>query len=59
MIKSVTGVVGGSLVLTNEHPYIAITVLSIGAISNEWVSFIKDKQVKNLQTKEHDPEYGC
>ena len=60
MIKSVTGVIGGSLILTEKHPYISLAVLSIGAIANEWVSFIKDKEVKSIsKSKSHEPEYGC
>ena len=38
-LKTVTGVVGGSLVLSNEHPYIALLVLAIGALSNEAIDF--------------------
>ena len=60
MIKAITGVVGGSLILTNEYPYVSLAVLSVGAAANEWVSFIKDKEVKKIASKKsHDPEYGC
>lgn len=60
IIKAITGVVGGSLILTNEHPYISLAVLSLGAAANEWVSFIKDKEVKTIARKNnHEPEYGC
>lgn len=34
-IKTITGIVGGSLILQNEHPYIALTVLALGAVANE------------------------
>jgi hypothetical protein len=40
-LKSVTGVVGGSLIFAKEYPYWAIGVLSAGAIANEIISFIK------------------
>lgn len=60
MIKAVTGVIGGSLILTEQHPYLALITLSIGAAANEWVSFIKDKEVKSIaKNKSHEPEYGC
>lgn len=36
-IKAFTGVVGGSLVLEAEHPYITLLVLAIGAVSVEIV----------------------
>lgn len=45
IIKSVTGIIGGSLILTENHPYITLIVLSIGAAANEGVSFLKDKEV--------------
>lgn len=35
VIKAVTGVLGTSLVLENNHPYITLTVLVIGAVANE------------------------
>lgn len=40
-IKAATGVVGGSLVLSEGHPYIALTVLAIGAIANEVINLYK------------------
>lgn len=45
-VKSVTGVVGGSLIFAQEYPYWAISVLSVGAIANEIISFIKAKSNK-------------
>ena len=59
IIKAITGVVGGSLVLTEKHPYITLVVLAIGAGANEWVSFIKDKEAKKVNKTLHHPEYGC
>lgn len=43
-IKAATGVIGSSLILSNAHPYITLSFLTIGAISNEIVQFIKNKQ---------------
>ena len=43
-IKAATGVIGGSLVLSEGHPYVAVSVLGIGAVANEVVSFIKEKE---------------
>jgi hypothetical protein len=40
-IKSATGVIGGSLVLSQGHPYIALTVLAMGAIANEIINLYK------------------
>jgi hypothetical protein len=45
-IKAFTGIIGGSLVLSENHPYLTITVLGIGAVANEVVSYIKDKERK-------------
>ena len=43
-VKAVTGLVGGSLVLSNEHPFIALTVLAIGAVANEAIDFFDLKK---------------
>jgi len=48
-IKAATGIVGGSLILTEGHPYTAITILAIGAVANEVVSFIKEKENKGKE----------
>jgi len=42
-VKAVTGVVGTSLVLENNHPYITVTVLAIGAVANEAINYYKLK----------------
>lgn len=52
-IQAVTGIIGGSLILTEGYPYTTLIVLSIGAIANELVIFIKDKE---NQLKEGDSE---
>ena len=41
VIKVLTGVLGGSLVLAADHPYIALTVLAVGAVANEVINFYK------------------
>ena len=46
-IQAVTGVVGASLILTENHPYLTLVVLAIGALSNQIVSFIKGKENEN------------
>jgi hypothetical protein len=38
-VKGATGVIGGSLVLENAHPYLTLSVLAIGAIVNEIINF--------------------
>lgn len=43
-IKAVTGIIGGSLILEQNHPYVTLIVLAIGAVANEVVSFIKEKE---------------
>ncbi len=45
-IRAATGVVGGSLILSEAKPYLTIAILAIGAVSNEIVSFIKEKENK-------------
>lgn len=44
IIKSVSGVAGGSLILAEGHPYLTLTILGVGAASNEFVNFLKDKE---------------
>lgn len=38
-IKAVTGVIGGTLIIEQNHPYLSLSVLCIGAISNEIINF--------------------
>jgi hypothetical protein len=43
-IKSATAIIGGSLILVEGHPYLSVIILSIGAVANEIVSYIKEKE---------------
>ena len=47
-IKAITGIVGGSMILTQQHPYIILAILSIGAVANEITNFI--------DTEEEEPD---
>jgi len=47
-IKAATAIVGGSLILVEGHPYLATSILAIGAVANEIVSFIKEKENKMM-----------
>jgi len=47
-IKSVSAIAGGSLILSEGHPYITIGILAIGGVANEIVSFIKEKENKQI-----------
>lgn len=51
VIKSITGIAGGSLILAEGHPYLSVATLAIGGAANEVVSFIKEKE--NLSMKNH------
>lgn len=44
VIKSVSGVIGGSLILSEAKPYLTLVILAVGAAANEIVSFLKDKE---------------
>ncbi len=46
-IKAGTGVIGGSLILSEGHPYLSLAILAIGAVANEVCSFIKEKENQN------------
>jgi hypothetical protein len=52
-VKAATGIIGGSLILTEVHPYLSIAMLAIGAVANEVISFIKEKE--KLSNQEHPP----
>lgn len=54
-VKSATAVAGGSLVLSEGHPYWTIFILAIGGIANEFIVFVREKEVK-LQTSELNDE---
>lgn len=49
-IKAATGIIGGSLVLVEGHPYLATGILALGAVANEIVSYIKEKENQANET---------
>ena len=53
-IQAVTGVIGGSLILSEGYPYTTLAVLAIGALANQVVSFIKEKENLNIHEKPTD-----
>ena len=56
-VKSVTAIVGGSLILSENHPYLSLAILAIGALGNELVSFIKDKEnEETIEGLKHEPK---
>ena len=46
LIEAVTGVLGVAVILTENHPYITILILSLGAMSSKSVEFLKDRERK-------------
>jgi len=50
IIKAISGVVGGSLILSEAKPYLTLAILALGAAANEVVSFLKDKENKNANS---------
>ena len=44
IVKAVTGILGGSLVLENNHPYFTLFVLALGATASEVIDYIKRKE---------------
>lgn len=44
LIEGVTGVLGGAVILTEKHPYIALTILAIGAAATKLVRFLEKKE---------------
>ena len=41
-IEAATGIVGGSMVLEQNHPYITLAILATGAISTKIANYIKE-----------------
>ncbi len=46
-IKAVTGVLGVSVILTEGHPYLTIGILAAGALADQIVIYIKEKENEN------------
>jgi hypothetical protein len=58
IIKAVFGSIGGAVILEQNHPYLALLILAIGAGANEWVSFLKDREMNNITNKpEHETTF--
>lgn len=47
-IKSVTGVLGASSILTEQRPYITLTILCVGAVANEILNFISSEENEEI-----------
>lgn len=45
-IKAVTGILGASMIITQQRPYLTLMILSIGAIANEILNFINTEEQK-------------
>lgn len=43
-IKGLTGVLGGSMILENNHPYLTLAICGVGAVANEVVIFIQKRK---------------
>lgn len=46
-IKSVTAIIGGSMILQEGHPYLTLAILSVGAIANEALNFFYKDDVES------------
>ena len=55
-IKAATGIIGGSLVLIEGYPYLATAILALGAVANEVVSFIKEKENDKSGNKQNSQQ---
>lgn len=43
-IKAVTGVLGASMILTQQRPYLTLLILCVGAVANEITAFMNEEQ---------------
>ncbi len=46
-IKTVVGIIGASAIFQKVDPFISVGILALGAVANEIVNFIKDKETNN------------
>lgn len=44
-IKAASGILGGSMILSEARPYLTLSILALGAVANEVVSYIKEKEI--------------
>lgn len=44
LIEAATGVFGAALILTENHPYITLIILALGAMSSKSVEFLKERE---------------
>ncbi len=47
LVKAVTGALGASLILSEDHPYLSLIVLSIGAAVNEYLLYLEKEDASN------------
>jgi len=48
MVKGLTAVIGGSLILSEEHPYLSLFSLAVGATVNEYLLNAEKNKNKSL-----------
>lgn len=41
-IEAATGIVGGSMVLEQNHPYITLAILATGAVATKIANYLKE-----------------
>jgi len=46
-IEGATGVIGGSMIMSEAKPYLTLAILALGAVSSKIVNFIKEKENQN------------
>ncbi len=46
-IEAATGIIGGSLILVENHPYLTLTILALGAVATKITNFITERENKN------------
>lgn len=53
-IKAATGILGASVILSEKHPYLGLTILVIGAVANEFISSVKNREYRNIINKKNE-----
>ena len=56
IVKGVTAMIGADLITSGANKYVTLTVLALGAISNEVLSYYKEKEYKSVKKNQNEQQ---
>jgi len=54
IIKGVTAMIGADLITSGANKYLTLTVLALGAVANEVLSYYKEKEYKSVKSNQNE-----